>query len=76
MKQLKLKLNSLLELQKEYIRLVEEESLDHSEYSEYYNELLGDLKKEIMLGHHIDSAKAVIQNPDFQKSMEPPNGTN
>ena len=73
MKELKQNLNSLLALQKEYIKLVEEESPDYSESLSYYTQLLEDLKKQVKI-EPIEYAKTIAQNPDFQQCIQPPNG--
>ena len=70
---LKKKLEALLNLQDEYIQLVEEENPDCSDTAAYYTELLDELKKGVRK-NSMKYAKTIIQNEHFQHCLATPNG--
>jgi hypothetical protein len=72
--ELKKNLASLLALQLEYVKLVEEESPDHVEAIGYYVELIEELKDAVRK-NSIKYAKQMVFNKEFQQCLETPNGT-
>ena len=68
-RELRKSLPALRTLQKDYIRLVEEENADCGEAIAYYAELIDDLKKRVK-SESMKYARMIVTNPHFAEALE------